>query len=42
MTKKSAKNEKKKLKKKGKDIGEKYGLTIKRGDKNNPIVVSFD
>ena len=41
MTKKSAKNEQKKLKKKGKDIGEKYGMTIKHS-KNNPFLVSFD
>ena len=42
MTKKSAKNQRKKLAKKGKDLGVECGLTIKRADKNNPIVVSFD
>lgn len=42
MTKKSAKNQKKKLAKKGKDLGEECGLTVKHGDKNNPIIVDFD
>lgn len=42
MTKKSAKNDQKKLKKKGKDIGEKYGMTIRKADKNNPFIVKFD
>lgn len=38
MTKKSAKNQSKKLNKKGKDLGEEYGLTIK----NKPVVITFD
>jgi len=42
MTKKSAKNTQKKLRKKKKDIGEECGLTIRRTDKNNPIIVDFD
>ena len=42
MTKKSAKNTQKKLRKKKKDIGEEGGLTIRRTDKNNPIIVDFD
>ena len=42
MTKKSAKNQRKKLAKKGKDLGVECGLTIRHADKNNPIVVSFD
>lgn len=42
MTKKSAKRDRKKLLKKGKDIGSEYGLTIKHSDKNNPIVLNFD
>jgi hypothetical protein len=42
MTKKSAKRDRKKLSKKGKDLGAEYGLTIKRADKNNPIVLKFD
>lgn len=42
MTKKSAKRDRKKLSKKGKDLGTEYGLTIKRADKNNRIVVKFD
>ena len=42
MTKKSAKNQKKKLSKKGKDLGNEMGLTIKHADKNNPIIVKFD
>lgn len=42
MTKKSAKNARKKLAKKGKDLGGEYGLTVRHTDKNNPIVLSFD
>ncbi len=42
MTKKSLKNKKKKLARKGKDIGEEYGLRMRVADKNNPIVVNFD
>lgn len=42
MNKKSIKRDNKKLKKKGKDIGVEMGLTIKRTDKNNPIIVDFD
>lgn len=42
MTKKSAKRDRKKLLKKGKDLGVECGLTIKHADKNNPIIVSFD
>ena len=42
MTKKSAKNQKKKLSKKGKDLGVECGLTIRHADKNNPIIVRFD
>tara|TARA_R110001632_G_scaffold29690_3_gene78675 strand:- start:708 stop:1316 length:609 start_codon:yes stop_codon:yes gene_type:complete len=42
MTKKSLKNQKKKLGKKNKDIGEEYGLTRKVATKNNPIIVTFD
>ena len=42
MTKKSARNDAKKLKKKGKDLGEVMGFTVKKADKNNPIVVNFD
>ena len=42
MTKKSAKNTRKKLNKKGKDLGEEVGLTIRKADKNNPILVNFD
>lgn len=42
MTKKSAKRDRKKLSKKGKDLGNEYGLTIRHADKNNKIVVSFD
>ena len=42
MTKKNAKNQRKKLAKKGKDLGEEMGLTIRRVDKNNPIELSFD
>jgi len=42
MTKKSLKNKKKKLARKGKDIGEEYGLKMRVADKNNPIVVNFD
>ena len=36
------KNKKKKLARKGKDIGEEYGLKMRVADKNNPIVVNFD
>tara|TARA_R100000664_G_C2759144_1_gene148639 strand:+ start:4186 stop:4857 length:672 start_codon:yes stop_codon:yes gene_type:complete len=42
MTKKSARNDAKKLKKKGKDLGEEMGFTVRKADKNNPIVVNFD
>lgn len=42
MTKKSAKRDRKKLAKKGKDLGNAYGLTVKYADKNNPFVVTFD
>jgi len=42
MNKKSIKRDTKKLKKKGKDIGVEMGLTIRRTDKNNPIIVEFD
>tara|TARA_R100001079_G_C4414454_1_gene137000 strand:- start:348 stop:926 length:579 start_codon:yes stop_codon:yes gene_type:complete len=42
MTKKSAKRDRKKLAKKGKDLGVECGLTIKHSDKNNPIIVDFD
>ena len=42
MTKKSARNDAKKLKKKGKDLGEVLGFTMRKADKNNPIVVNFD
>tara|TARA_R110000796_G_scaffold148059_1_gene264943 strand:- start:170 stop:766 length:597 start_codon:yes stop_codon:yes gene_type:complete len=42
MTKKTAKNTRKKLDKKGKDLGVEMGLTIRRTDKNNPIVLTFD
>ena len=42
MTKKTAKQQRKKLSKKNKDLGEEMGLTIRRTDKNNPIIVSFD
>jgi hypothetical protein len=42
MTKKSAKNQRKKLAKKGKDLGVENGFTMRKADKNNPIVVTFD
>lgn len=42
MTKKNAKNSRKKLAKKGKDLGVEVGLTIRHCDKNNPIIVEFD
>jgi len=42
MTKKTAKQQRKKLNKKGKDLGEECGLTIRRTDKNNPIILNFD
>ena len=41
-TKKSIKNKRKKLAKKGKDVGVEYGLTMRTATKNNPIIVSFD
>ena len=37
-----ARNDAKKLKKKGKDLGEEMGFTVRKADKNNPIVVNFD
>jgi hypothetical protein len=42
MTKKSAKRDRKKLSKKGKDLAGEYGLTVRHTDKNNPIVLKFD
>ena len=42
MTKKSAKRDRKKLSKKGKDLGVEYGLTVRHTDKNNPIILDFD
>ena len=42
MTKKSAKRDRKKLSKKGKDLGGEYGFSVRHADKNNKIVVSFD
>jgi hypothetical protein len=42
MTKKSAKRDRKKLGKKGKDLGVENGFTIRKADKNNPIMVNFD
>ena len=42
MTKKSLKNKKKKLNRKGKDVGEEYGLKRRHADKNNPFVVEFN
>ena len=42
MTKKTAKQQRKKLAKKGKDLGEECGLTIRRTDKNNPIILDFN
>lgn len=42
MTKKSAKRDRKKLAKKGKDLGVENGLSMKFADKNNPFIVSFD
>ena len=42
MTKKNAKNTKKKLNKKGKDMGVEMGFTSRRVDKNNPIILDFD
>jgi len=42
MTKKTAKNTQKKLRKKNKDIGVECGLTIRHTDKNNPILLTFD
>jgi len=42
MTKKTAKAQRKKLSKKGKDLGVENGFTKRVADKNNPIIVSFD
>ena len=42
MTKKTAKNQRKKLAKKGKDLGVENGFSIRKADKNNPIMVNFD
>ena len=42
MTKKSAKNARKKLNNKGKDLGEEMGFSVRRADKKNPILLSFD
>tara|TARA_R110002049_G_scaffold119490_1_gene273748 strand:- start:273 stop:851 length:579 start_codon:yes stop_codon:yes gene_type:complete len=42
MTKKSAKNQRKKMNRKGKDLGVEMGFTARRVDKNNPIIVTFD
>ena len=42
MTKKSVKNQRKKLAKKGKNLGEEMGLVTRKATKNNPIIVRFD
>jgi|TARA_R110000868_G_scaffold403793_2_gene681380 hypothetical protein len=42
MTKKSAKRDRKKYAKKGKDLGVECGLSVKTTDKNNPFIIDFN